>query len=215
MIEDRYLTPSQVMAHRYQNHPRPNWTIAILCFLVKELTHLGVETIIGYGAAGSINRTMKQGALALGAESLNSDGTSRTYLPERHRFSCDPALLDIAREVSERMKLEVHEAIAANIDGLFRETKTLVRELQAEGAQMVNLETSALYASAEICKARSTWLGFISDRLVQEEWESWDIDSSALSTQVSLICLGIVKQWVSAAACEVPYRNGSEETVHE
>ena len=61
----------------------------------------------------------------------------------------------------------------ANVDALYRETKDLIRKFQSEGAQIVNLETSALYACADICKAKSIWIGFISDSLVSEKWDNW------------------------------------------
>ncbi|WP_237179037.1 phosphorylase family protein [Paenibacillus sp. MMS18-CY102] len=261
MIDERYLTPAQVMAYRFKQDPKPNWKIAILCFreyigcemitdffqatpisgykmfygidahetqrqvfeaevdgqkigiitrlswggpqaaiLVEELAFLGVETIIGYGAAGSIDATIRQGDLVIGIESLNSDGTSRSYLPEKRIFTCDQELLRIVREETELLKQPMKEVIAANVDGLYRETKALVKQFQAEGGQMVNMETSALYASAEICQVNSIWLGYISDCLVQEEWASWDIDSRVLSVQISQVCMNVVKHLVRTTA---------------
>ncbi|WP_192043568.1 hypothetical protein [Paenibacillus rhizovicinus] len=61
------------------------------------------------------------------------------------------------------------------------------------GADIVNLETSALFAACESCNIASTWIGFISDCLVDEVWDDWHIDSLELSNIASKICLEVIR----------------------
>jgi hypothetical protein len=41
------------------------------------------------------------------------------------------------------------------------------------GGQVVNMETSALYAASETCGIRCLWTGHVSDCLAGSEWEEW------------------------------------------
>ncbi|WP_199621264.1 phosphorylase family protein [Paenibacillus alkalitolerans] len=171
---------------------RLSWGGPQAAILVEELAQLGVEYIIGYGAAGSIDREIRKGDLVVGINSLVTDGTSRIYFPNNNEINCNGILLNITRVASRSLELNVKEVTVANVDALYRETRELVSRFQSEGAQIVNLETSALYASAEICKVNSIWLGFISDSLVSDKWDSWDTDSRELSFNLSKICLKII-----------------------
>lgn len=171
---------------------RLSWGGPQAAILVEELSQLGVQYIIGYGAAGSIDKKLQKGDLVFGGNSLISDGTSRAYLQNQRTVDCDEDLLSILREVAQAISCRITEVTVANVDALYRETKELITQFQHEGAQIVNLETSALYASSKVCNTKSIWLGFISDSLVQENWDSWDVDPTKLSYELSHICAKMI-----------------------
>lgn len=178
---ERQIFEAEILGHKVGIITRLSWGGPQAAILVEELTHLGVDYIIGYGAAGSINSEINKGDLVVGIRSIISDRTSRIYVPEKQELFCNNEMLKITVEEAEVLQLGLKEVTVANIDALYRETKELIRYCQSEGAQIVNLVTSALFASSEICNAKSIWLGFISDSLVSDKWEDWNIDSRELS----------------------------------
>lgn len=176
---------------------RLSWGGPQAAILVEELSHMGIAYILGYGAAGSIDQGVHKGDLILGTTSFITDGTSRSYLPDREVVYCDQDLLDIIQEVSISCYPSMKEVHVANVDALYRETKDLIRSYQSRGAQIVNLETSALYAAAEICGVKTIWLGFISDSLVSDTWDNWDMDTDELSAKCALICKTAVEKIIT------------------
>ena len=75
---------------------------------------------------------------------------------------------------------------AATVDALYRETETDVEAWRKDGAQIVNMETSALYAASLTCGVSSVWIGHISDRLVGGEWEEWTDLNDMTQTSAAL-----------------------------
>jgi uridine phosphorylase len=191
---ERQVFESDLLGLKIGIITRLSWGGPQAAILVEELTQMGVQYIIGYGAAGSIDGDISKGDLVIGTRSLNTDGTSKTYLPDKHVLFCNKELLQITREEAIHLEINIKEVIVANVDALYRETKDLIFHYQSEGAQIVNLETSALFASSEICNASSLWLGFISDSLVSDIWDDWDIDTKELSLVISKLCMKTVER---------------------
>lgn len=250
------------MDNRFENNPKPDWKIAILCFrdyigceviinsfnatpvrgykvfygidsheskrqvfeaeisgqkigiitrlswggpqaaiLVEELSYLGVAYILGYGGAGSIDGDIYKGDLVVGTRSIVSDGTSRVYTPDKQELLCNNEMLLFVMEEAHH-QLDLKAVTVANVDALYRETKELIRKYQSHGAQIVNMETSALYASAEICNVKSIWLGFISDSLVSDNWDNWNMDSRQLSLIISTLCVRTVERILKKVVIE-------------
>ncbi|MDF2645878.1 MAG: hypothetical protein K0Q73_1683 [Paenibacillus sp.] len=176
---------------------RLSWGGPQAAILVEELSHLGVKYIIGYGAAGSIDRDINKGDQVIGIKSLVTDGTSRSYVRDKQELFCDEELLNITMNEAIKLNIDIKHVTVANIDALYRETKELIQDYQSRGAQIVNLETSALFAASEICNVSSIWVGFISDSLVSDNWDNWDIDTTGLSEQSSLICRNTIERIIS------------------
>lgn len=172
---------------------RLSWGGPQAAIIVEELAFIGVKYILGYGTAGSINKTIGKGQQVVGVKSLITDGTSKSYVSDRAELLGNSDLINITKEVSTQIGHDVKEVCVANVDALYRETKKLISEYQTMGADIVNLETSALFAACESCNIASTWIGFISDCLVDEAWDDWHIDSLELSNIASEICLEVIR----------------------
>lgn len=140
--------------------------------LVEELAHLGVELIVGIGAAGSLVASLPKGSIIVADSALAVDGTSRAYTGELH-VDAAPELLQAVSQAAGECTLCVHAATVANVDAVYRETPAQIEELRGQGADVVNMETSVLYAASLVCGVRSVWLGEISDTLVGERWDAW------------------------------------------
>lgn len=249
-----YLTPQTVMQARFTVNPRPQWSLAIMCFressncgilidtfkavplpsykifygidaegtsrqvfqadigghqvgiitglswggpqaaiLVEELAHLEVKTIIGYGLAGAINPRLKKGDPIVASSSLPIDGTSKAYSHSNQPVvNGDESLLNLVEELFRENGICAHAVCAANIDALYRETTALIDEFVSQGADIVNMETSALYTAALACGVSSIWLGHISDILQHGEWEDWNTDPVMTNRNTAAICYKLV-----------------------
>jgi uridine phosphorylase len=224
----RYITPEEVMQHRFDGGRKPDWRAAVLCFrdrsgsetlvrelgaqplgykvlwgidedltyqvatsgrhvgviarcewggpqtavLVEELAHLGVRTIIGLGMAGSIVAALPKRSLVIAGSALVTDGTSR-YYTDAPAVLPDQELLGIASEAARRLSLPFRQARVATVDAIYRETDALVAALAREGAEMLTMETTTLYAASAACGTRSIWIGHISDCLAGNRWDDW------------------------------------------
>lgn len=140
--------------------------------LVEELACIGVEYIIGFGAAGSISRDLPKCSQIVAAKGLVTDGTSRAYT-KADSVSADSELIEMLLSIEDNLKREVIPVTIATIDAIYQETDVAVREWVNLGAQAINMETTPLYAASDLCGVKSLWLGPISDCLLDDNWDSW------------------------------------------
>jgi len=140
--------------------------------LVEELACIGVEYIIGFGAAGSISRDLPKCSQITASKGLVTDGTSRAYT-KADSISADSELLEMLQSIKGDLKHEVITISIATIDAIYQETDVAVREWVNLGAQAINMETTPLYAASDLCGVKSLWLGLISDCLLDDNWDSW------------------------------------------
>jgi uridine phosphorylase len=151
---------------------RCGWGGPQTAIVVEELAHIGVTTIIGIGAAGSIDPDIPKGSQIVARTALLTDGTSRAY-SEETEIKGNPQLCSLALSAGQSLLTKVCPVRTVTTDAIYRETEAEVRTWRALGGQVVNMETSALYAASETCGISSLWIGHVSDRLVGGEWEDW------------------------------------------
>ncbi|MEF3305443.1 phosphorylase family protein [Paenibacillus sp. GYB003] len=182
---------------------RCNWGGPQAAILVEELAELGVERIVGFGAAGSIVGRIGKGTQLIASRALLTDGTSRAYIRDETSLDCDPSWTAIAKETAAAAEADgetVRFAAAANVDALYRETRGLIEELREAGAEIVNMETAALYAAARVCGVKSVWVGFASDCLDGDEWDDWHIDLLKPAEATARLCLDLCERALAAAS---------------
>jgi uridine phosphorylase len=141
--------------------------------LVEELAHLGVETIVGVGAAGSVAANLPRGTQIVVTSALTTDGTSRAYTDETEMHVA-PGIDAAIQQAEAGHSWCLRPVRAATIDAIYRETDGLIRSLVEQGAQVINMEVAPLYAASAVCGVDSVWIGHVSDCLVDCEWEPWD-----------------------------------------
>jgi uridine phosphorylase len=141
--------------------------------LVEELAHLGVKTIVGIGAAGSIAADLPRGTQVVATSALTTDGTSRVYTDEAEMHVA-PDIYVAIQQAERECPWHLRPVRAATIDAIYRETDVLIRSLVEQGAQVINMEVTPLYAASAVCGVDSVWIGHVSDCLVDCEWEPWD-----------------------------------------
>lgn len=157
--------------------------------LVEESSEIGIKTIIGIGACGSLSKKIHKGSLVVAKNSYNTDGTSKIY-QTINKSEPSNRLLYLAKSINHFSPMLVQ---AVCTDALYRETKELVDSFIKIGGEVINMESSALYAASMLCKVESLWIGCVSDSLVGDEWQDWS-NTNDMSYQSGLFCKEILKQ---------------------
>jgi len=160
--------------------------------VAEELAFLGVKTLIGFGACGALVPELPVGRQVVVGESVARDGTARAY--GRGPFMADRSLVEEAREAARELMMGVKVVTAVTFDAIYRETPARARSWRRAGAQVVNMESSALYAAGAACGARCVWIGHVSDRLLDGPWEHWDDRPEEASTDCAQLALGLARR---------------------
>ncbi len=159
--------------------------------LVEELASIGVKLFLGYGIAGSIDRQLPQGALVVADSALPTDGTSKAY--DTHGTQqAEAKLVTAAIDSAAAVGCDMKPVRAATVDALYRETPEVIDELAKQGAQIINMETSALYTVSATCGVRSLWCGYISDCLVDGKWDDWYADLGNAAEKTVQTCRNLL-----------------------
>jgi uridine phosphorylase len=172
-IEPNILYGSKAYAGRVGDRqvailPEVIWGGPATAILLEELACLGVQTAIGFGAAGSLVSPQHIGSILVADRAICNDGTSQEYTDEPY---VSPA--------SELLRLTVtlgRDACAASQEGatpivgtvhttdaLYQEWPARIRRWREAGASFVNLETSPFYAVAAYRGIRAVYLGLVTD----------------------------------------------------
>jgi len=130
---------------------------------------LGLETIIASGAedvavlgfCGSLCRRFRIGDAVGISRALADEGTSRHYFPRRNSFLPSPAL---AGEL-ESAGAGLSRAVIISTDAPYRETRSWLKRSRQRGADLVDMETSAVFALAAFRGIRAASLQIVSDEI--------------------------------------------------
>lgn len=129
---------------------------------------LGARQIFFFGVCGSLHPDLRIGDLVLVERAIREEGTSYHYLPADAPAVPSPRLLALACEV---LAEEPHRVGTIwTTDAPYRETRTKVARLAAEGVLGVEMETSAVYAMAQFRGVEALSVQIVSDQLVGERW---------------------------------------------
>jgi len=104
-------------------------------------------------------------------QAISEEGTSPLYIPNEDRFA--PSARLSARLVSTLEKEGVHPRTATcwTTDAFFRETPAKARRFREEGASVVDMEASALFAVAACRGIELASVFVVSDELFDGKWK--------------------------------------------
>ncbi|MFX0064366.1 MAG: hypothetical protein ACFFC7_19505 [Candidatus Hermodarchaeota archaeon] len=162
--------------------------------LVEELAYLGIKYLVGHGRAGSIDPSLQLGQPVLASSALPTDGTTQAYFQKK--VKPDSEMLNLALEAGKRISSNLKEVTVATVDALYRETKEAVKTWRSQGAQIINMETSPFYAASIMCDVKSVWIGYITDRLM-DNWESWHWKRGEATILSETLCKELIQSVLS------------------
>ncbi len=137
---------------------------------LEPLISSGAREIILLGFSGSLSKHLKIGDAVSISKAFSEEGTSRHYFPRKRIFSASPSLKKHLESDLRASGLDFKTGTIVSTDAPFRETKSWLRKNQNRGAELVDMETSAVYALAEFHGIKAASLQIVSDELSSGKW---------------------------------------------
>lgn len=134
------------------------------------------KAIIYNGTAGGVGNRVARGEFFIPREAVIGEGFSTYYKdmkPDRYKniSFASPDMLKMFEEyasTSKNLKTRAHYSKIFTIDSIFAETQEFLAEMQLNGCEAIDMETSAFYTAAQVIKKKCLAVHYISD-LPQEE----------------------------------------------
>jgi uridine phosphorylase len=150
---------------------------------VEELAYYGIDVILAYGLAGGLgSKGLAMGDFYLVEDAFAADGTTRHYTGD----AVTKADAGLRALILDQWPGRITPVRAATGDAIYREDDAMLDRFRAEGCDIVNLDSSHLFAAsltnAEGRRMRTIQCGVISDVVSAEPGAE---SESTLSTMLS------------------------------
>jgi putative phosphoesterase len=143
--------------------------------LIEELSYYEIKYVLAYGLAGGLGtKNLKMGDFYIVAKALASDGTTRHYTSDK-LIASDEFLNSRISELAEKTGFPKMTPVQAlTDDAIYREYDEDLNYAKKSGCDIVNCDSSHLFAVSRAVGIKSTECGVISDvaKGTGEEWES-------------------------------------------
>lgn len=140
---------------------------------LEELRACGFENFIVLGSCGVLDKRIEADKILIPSVALRDEGTSYHYAPVRDEISYDPALLLTMEKALDQAGIEHVRVKTWTTDAFYRETADKVKRRMAVGAEVVDMEASALMAWAQFRQANVYQFFYTAD-YVDHHNEEWD-----------------------------------------
>lgn len=138
--------------------------------VVEEMAYLGVQHVIGCGYSGSLRAEIRPGDVVLATSGLASDGTTGEYT-DAEEVRPSRGMLKAYGKLDASLRERVRPACVWTTDAIYREYPSKVAAWVERGADVVNMDTSPLYAVSQAVDIEAIYLSVVSDHVGGEEWE--------------------------------------------
>lgn len=139
--------------------------------LLEELVAAGISTVISYGTAGALHDRLLAGDLAICSDAFPDEGTSRHYPDNPDIAKSSSLLLMETGNFLEEKGIPFKTVKAWTTDAPFRETPEKLRHFTDLGADVVEMEASALYHVASYRNIDLLALFVIGDSIANDTWK--------------------------------------------
>lgn len=152
---------------------------------VEELAYYGIETILAYGLAGGLGtKQLKMNDFYLVESAFVGDGTTPHYTDEPV-VHCDQSLQESVLSLASGTDLAPIVPVRAFTgDAIYREDSKYLENVTAQGCDIVNLDSSHLYAASknnsEQKTIRTIGCGVISDVVNAGDSSQWESELSEM-----------------------------------
>jgi uridine phosphorylase len=141
--------------------------------VLETLIESGAKDIILLGFCGSLSNRFEIGDPVSIAGAHADEGTSRHYRPRKRAFFLPSAGLKDGLERALRGRgLGFKTGEIVSTDAPYRETRSWLEKSRRRGAEVVDMETSAVFALAESRGVRAASLQIVGDELGSGKWRN-------------------------------------------
>jgi uridine phosphorylase len=174
-----HVPPSNVQICRHNNEEFLSITHVyggpVSSALIEELAYYGIKYVLAYGLAGGLGtKSLKMGDFYIVEKALAMDGTTPHYTGERLIASDESLNFKIKELAKETGFPKITPVQALTADAIYREYDEDLEFARENGCDIVNCDSSHLFAVSRDVHIRSTECGVLSDAAQGsgEEWES-------------------------------------------
>jgi uridine phosphorylase len=158
-----YLMKSSVVLYYSLSSP-----LAVLC--LESLIASKAKRILLLGFCGSLNPSHRVMDVVSISRALSEEGTSRHYLPRKRIFHPTLAIKNRIEDILRQASLPFLTGSVVSTDAPYRETESWLKEKQKRKIDLVDMETSAVFALAEFRRIEAAALLIVSDELWDKTW---------------------------------------------
>ncbi len=137
---------------------------------MEELIACGIKKFICFGSAGTLVERISIGDVVICSESLSDEGTSKHYFPEATNTFPAPNLTDFLFDKLQSVT-QISKVKSWTTDGVYRETQAKLDYFSELGAEVVEMEASALNTIAKFREVEVAHVFVISDSLLGGKWQ--------------------------------------------
>ena len=140
------------------------------CMMLEEMIASGAKIVVEVGTCGGLVPALRPGDLIVATEGLSDEGTSGHYFEGRTRFRGSKTVSEALKRALDASRRRFRTGGMWTTDAPYRETASKLRKFVGEGALGVNMETAALFATAEYRRVKAGSVQVVSDMVGESDW---------------------------------------------
>jgi uridine phosphorylase len=150
--------------------------------LVEHLAACGAKVILFSTALGAFQPYMRPGDFVIPSKVVIGEGTSKYYYPRIRVIRPDLEIVKILKEACSKIGVKLFIGSVWNTDAIYREMRSQVQKLQAQGVLGVEMESSATFTVAKFRGIKAASLLTVSDSLADFKWKLYFLDDEYLKS---------------------------------
>ncbi len=139
--------------------------------VVETLVRSGIERILLAGSCGILVPEITAGTVIVPHQALSECGTTFHYPSNDPGFTPHPPTLNRIEHWLTSIGMAPRSATVVTTDAPFRETPRFLARVLSHGAEVVDMECAAVFASARFLGVQATAVLVTADRVTAEHWE--------------------------------------------
>jgi uridine phosphorylase len=144
---------------------------SIVVELAEEMAVLGAKKMIMMTWAGALQPDLKPGDIVVCNRALRDDGVSQHYLPPAKYIDGDQQLASQLVAAIQARGAQCDVGVTWTSSAPYRETREEVRQYQAEGVKVVEMESAGLFTIGQVRSIPTASVVVIMDSLATLEWK--------------------------------------------
>jgi len=152
--------------------------------LVEHLIACGAKVILFSTALGAFQPYMKPEDFVIPSKVVIGEGTSKYYYPRIKVIRPDLEIVKILKEACSKIGVKPFIGSVWNTDALYREMRSQIKKLQAQGVLGVEMESSATFTVAKFRGIKAASLLRVSDSLANFKWELYFLNDEYLKSHL-------------------------------
>lgn len=166
----------------------------------EELAEMGIKNILIVGSAGCPVKTnprdsdLSSTSVFNVSHAYSYEGTTSHYYKNKARFGSCSILFNKIYKAAQALNISVKEGITATTDAIYRETPSFIEDVIYKGANLIDMECSAIFGVAEYKGISAAAILYYTDIISAEN--SWHINDDQVIRTLETSTARIIEKLV-------------------